>query len=115
MYKITLRLGKDKKQFSVAFFGTWVYRRVLEIMPELNPDKVTIEDLDVISAFIVEVFDNQFTVDELEKGMPKLELLDTIGTIFSMVLYDMTEEEVKKAKEQAIDGDAKKETQAGMN
>jgi hypothetical protein len=109
MYKITLR-GKEKKQYSVAFFGTWVYRRVLEIMPELNTDKVTVEDLDVISAFIVEVFDNQFTMDELERGMPKLELLETIGTIFSMVLYDMTEDEVKEAKSKIGEtGDGEKE------
>jgi len=117
MYKIYLRDedGKNKKPFSVPFFSTKHYRRALEVMEQINNDKVTINDIEILSAFIVEVFRNQFTEDELQAGVSKLELTEIAGTMFSMILYDMTEEQVKEAKNKALQvGKEEKEKTANL-
>ena len=57
-------------------FKRWVHR---------NDRKITKEEqmVDVISEFIVEVFDDQFTVKQLEQGAEISEIMSTLQAIVS--------------------------------
>lgn len=101
--------GKDTKEYSVDFFSTKNYRQTVEVLEKINKDKVTLKDIEIMTAYIVNVFRKQFTADELSEGLSKKELTDLAGKLFSMILYDMTEEEVDEAMKKALEDDAEKE------
>lgn len=95
--KITLNLNKEKKMYKVPYFSTWTFREALRITEEIDMADLGIEELDALAAFVVEAFENQFTVNDYFKGTSKDEGLQIVGKILSMCLHNVTEEEYDKA------------------
>jgi hypothetical protein len=95
--KLTLKIKGEKKKFSVPYFSTWTFRECLRITEEIDIRDVGIEELDALAAFVVEAFENQFTIDEYFKGTSKDEGLAIVGKILSICLHNVTEEEYDKA------------------
>lgn len=54
-------------------------RRAYEIIETLDSTKTTTSDLDLCAGYIVELFDHQFTTDDLYDGIEAKNLLPTLG------------------------------------
>lgn len=60
-------------------------RRSYEIIEKLDTTKVTIEDLDVLAGFIVDLFDKQFTRDDVYDGLGAKAFLPTLTYFISYI------------------------------
>lgn len=75
-----LKLG-DKIYVSTDQTKAKVVRQALELAEEVK-ERVDVEKLDKLAAFVVEVYAGQFTVDELYENLSAEELYPTLyGTI----------------------------------
>lgn len=89
MLKIELYMNGSKKTFSVPFIKARMFRRALELNEELHPEdeeqktNATVEDLDLMVAFVVDLFDHQFTIDELWDGLSNEDLLPELERCMS--------------------------------
>lgn len=75
--------GKDKK-FTQSFAPAKVYRKALEIEKYTQSENADVEEIfDKRLELIVELFNNQFTKDELENGLNVIDhqkvMFDIIG------------------------------------
>jgi hypothetical protein len=71
--QVKLRMGEVEKTFSTSFISTRMLRRTLEIKEQLHSlDKM---GLDKVVEYMVDLFGNQFTIDEVYDGVPVKEFL----------------------------------------
>lgn len=96
-FKISLGKGQNKKSYSVPSFSLWVYKQTVEMHEEIGDKKAGLEEIEIMCGYLTSVFENQFTIEDVMKGLTKTELLDLIGKMFSMIIYDLTEEQVEEA------------------
>ena len=54
-------------------------RRAYEIVENLNTTEVTVADLDALAGYIVELYEHQFTTDDVYDGLEAKKLLSTLG------------------------------------
>ncbi|MBA4543856.1 MULTISPECIES: phage tail assembly chaperone G [Thermoactinomyces] len=88
MLKITLHLNGEKKTFSTNFISGYMFRRALELdekrnkylkklLEEQEPSREEQEELlDELYTFISEVFGQQFSAEEYEKGTDARNIVD---------------------------------------
>lgn len=60
-------------------------RRAFEIIENINLASMKVTDLDNLVAYITELFDYQFTLDDLYDGMEAAELIPTLTSCINMV------------------------------
>lgn len=97
---ITLLKDGQKKTFSQFFVTARFMRKALELRAELNLNNLSTEDLDTVVNFVVEVFNNQFTADEVYDGLSYDELVETIfDDIFMTILQGRKQETVAEGDE----------------
>lgn len=85
---ITLKIAGEDKTFSVFFIAAKYMRKALQLRQNMNLGNLSAEDLDEISNFIIEVFDNQFTYDELWAGISYDKLIEVL--VEDIFFYIMT-------------------------
>lgn len=99
MLKIKLRLKKDKKienrVFTVSFISGRMLRRTLEMTEKINFENISVDELDELIDYVVEVFDDQFTRDEVYDGLDSKDIIEKIRICISAVINGV---------EEAIDG-----------
>lgn len=92
---ITLNISGEDKTFSVFFIPAKHMRKALQIRNKINLSNLSIEELDELSNFIVELFDNQFSYEELWDGLSYDEFVKVIiEDIFFYVMTGQKKEEI---------------------
>lgn len=76
------------RTYTQFFIPLKFLRKAMEIKQSINIKEMTLEDVDTILNFAVEVFDHQFTFEELEQGIPYEEFNKRIfNHLFVKILY----------------------------
>ncbi|BDH62307.1 hypothetical protein MTP04_24370 [Lysinibacillus sp. PLM2] len=85
--KITLRIDGKEKEFVTDFISARKFRKALELNEKDKGKEVSLlESLDKLAEYVVTVFDNQFTLDELWEGIPAGKINSELMRIFNEVL-----------------------------
>jgi hypothetical protein len=86
-----LMVEDKEKTFSVPFVKGRIFRKALKINKTLNQEGGIDEAaLDELEEFVCDVFNNQFTPDDLEDGLPLDGILDTLRGVFFEVINRAT-------------------------
>ena len=83
---ITLKLDNKDKTFTAGFISARMGRRTIAISRDINFDNISPEELDKLMDYIVELFGNQFTRDELYDGLASKDLIPTITRCINEVV-----------------------------
>jgi hypothetical protein len=76
--QITLFINGEERTFTVPFVKGRMLRRVLEIRKKYDLNDIDAETLDILVSYITELFNNQFTIDDVYDGIPADKLISTI-------------------------------------
>jgi len=86
--QITLRIDGQEKTFTNDFVKARVFRNALKMNEKMRIEgnEISVETFDEMINFIVNVFDNQFTVDDIWDGVEAGMLQSEIMRVFNGVL-----------------------------
>ncbi len=86
--QITLKIDGQEKMFSNDFVKARVFRNALKMNEKMRKEgnDISVETFDEMIGFVVNVFDNQFTVDDIWDGLEAGKLQDEIMRVFNSVL-----------------------------
>lgn len=86
--QITLRIDEKDKTFVNEFVKARVFRNALKMNEKMreNGNNISADLFDELVEFIVNVFNQQFTVDEFWDGIEASKLQDEIMRVFNEVL-----------------------------
>lgn len=84
--EIVLKINGKDKTYTAGFISARMVRRTIEVSKEINFDNITPEELDKLMDYIVELFGNQFTRDELYDGLASKDLIPTITKCINEVV-----------------------------
>jgi len=87
--KIILRLDGNEKVFVTDFISARMMRRTIEISKNMNFEEMSVDDLDVMVEYLVQLFGKQFTIDEVYDGLPSKELVPILIQCINEVVGDM--------------------------
>lgn len=76
--QITLFLNGEEKTFTVPFVKARMFRRALEIYKKYDLNDIDVETLDILVSYVVELFNNQFTIDDVYDGVSSDKFVSTI-------------------------------------
>jgi len=81
--KITLydENNEVKAEYTRLFIPWKLLKASIRLMKKINLDNLTEDAADELAALVVEVFGNQFTVDDLNEGADISEMLTVIMTV----------------------------------
>lgn len=86
--QIVLKIDGEAKTFTTPFISARKLRNTMEIGEKFT-ENITMETLDEIVDYIVDIFGNQFTRDQLYDGMASKNLIDTALRCISEVTGDL--------------------------
>ena len=83
---VTLQLDGKQRTYVLNFISARMLRRTIEISKTVNFDDISVAELDIMVGYLVQLFGNQFTVDDVYDGLSATELIPTlIGCIQEVV------------------------------
>ena len=88
--EIILKIDKKNKTFKADFISARMVRRTIEVSDGINFESLKAEELDKLVDYIVELFGNQFTRDDIYDGLSSKDLLSTITNCINEVVGGMT-------------------------
>lgn len=88
--EIKLRINGKEKIFKVDSISARMVRRTIEVSDGINFKNLKAEELDKLVDYIVELFGNKFTRDEVYDGLSSKDLLSTITNCINEVVSGMT-------------------------
>lgn len=88
--KITLLINKEERIFEAPFISARKLKKALEISEEVQKG-FTIEVMDITAKFMVDVYGNQFTEDELLDGFEGPKYFEKVLEDMSAVLSGFSE------------------------
>lgn len=88
---IILRIDGKDKTYTTDFISARMVRRTIEVSKDINFENLSPEELDRLVDYIVELFDKQFTRDDVYDGLPSKDLIPTITKCINEVVGQMTE------------------------
>ena len=93
---------KDKKDktYTTGFISARMVRRTIEVSQGVDFDNISPEELDKLIDYIVELFNNQFTIDDVYDGLQSKDLIPTITKCINEVVGEMTEVTAGEGKNQ---------------
>ncbi len=95
-----MQIKLNDKTYTTKVIKARMVRKSIELTEGVSLDKMTTKDLDKMVDFIVEVFDNQFTSDDIYDGLCAKDLIPTISSTIQAVVNGINDEfngvEVKK-------------------
>ena len=89
--EIILRKDKKEKTYTTGFISARMVRRTIEVSQGVDFDNISPEELDKLIDYIVELFNNQFTRDDVYDGLQSKDLIPTITKCINEVVGEMTE------------------------
>ncbi|MGE6515200.1 phage tail assembly chaperone G [Lysinibacillus sphaericus] len=86
--QIKLRINSEEKTFTNDFVKARVFRNALKMNEKMRNEgnEISVETFDEMIGFVVNVFDNQFTVDDIWDGLEAGHLQNEIMRVFNSVL-----------------------------
>jgi len=86
--QITLKIDGQEKIFSNDFVKARVFRNALKMNEKMRTEgnEISVETFDEMISFVVHVFDNQFTIDDVWDGLEAGKLQEEIMRVFNNVL-----------------------------
>ncbi|MGE7131254.1 phage tail assembly chaperone G [Lysinibacillus xylanilyticus] len=86
--QITLKINGQEKIFSNDFVKARVFRNALKMNEKMRKEgnEISVETFDEMISFVVNVFDNQFTIDDVWDGLEAGRLQEEIMRVFNNVL-----------------------------
>ena len=88
--EIILKIEKKNKTFTADFISARMVRRTIEVSNGINFERLKPEEPDKLVDYIVELFGNQFTRDDVYDGLSSKDLLSTITNCINEVVGGMT-------------------------
>lgn len=70
-------------EFRRSFVPWKLLKKAISLSKKLNPDDMSDEDVDALASLVVEVFGNQFSVDQINNGADVGEMVTVLNTIVS--------------------------------
>ncbi|MBC8587495.1 phage tail assembly chaperone G [Paratissierella segnis] len=98
--EIILKKDKKEKTYTTGFISARMVRRTIEVSRGVDFDNITPEELDKLIDYIVELFGNQFTRDDVYDGLQSKDLIPTITKCINEVVGEMTEVTAGEGKNQ---------------
>ena len=89
--EIILRKDKKEKTYTTGFISARMVRRTIEVSQGVDFDNISPEELDKLIDYIVELFGNQFTRDDVYDGLQSKDLIPTITKCINEVVGEMSE------------------------
>lgn len=87
--KITLLVEGKEKTFITDFISARMMRKTIELSQSLNFDQISADELDLMVEYLVQLFNKQFTIDDLYDGLPSRELMPTLVKCINEVVGEM--------------------------
>jgi hypothetical protein len=84
--EIVLKVKGKDKTFTAGFISARMVRRTIAVSQEINFANISPAELDKLMDYIVELFGNQFTRDELYDGLASKNLIPTITECINEVV-----------------------------
>ncbi|MDX1769887.1 MAG: hypothetical protein R3328_00030 [Planococcaceae bacterium] len=100
---ITLVKNGETKTYTQLFVSARYMRKALELRIEMDLNNLSLEDVDTVVNFVVDVFGKQFTSDDVYDGLSYDELINTVFEDVFMVVLQGQKQEPK-----TIEGGGKK-------
>lgn len=98
--EIILKKDKKDKTYTTGFISARMVRRTIEVSQGVDFDNISPEELDKLIDYIVELFGNQFTRDDVYDGLQSKDLIPTITKCINEVVGEMTEVTAGEGKNQ---------------
>jgi len=98
--ELILKKDKKEKTYTTGFISARMVRRTIEVSQGVDFDNISPEELDKLIDYIVELFDNQFTRDDVYDGLQSKDLIPTITKCINEVVGEMTEVTAGEGKNQ---------------
>ena len=89
--EIVLKKDKKEKTYTTGFISARMVRRTIEVSQGVDFDNISPEELDKLIDYIVELFGNQFTRDDVYDGLQSKDLIPTITKCINEVVGEMSE------------------------
>jgi len=89
--EIILKKDKKDKTYTTGFISARMVRRTIEVSQGVDFDNISPEELDKLIDYIVELFNNQFTRDDVYDGLQSKDLIPTITKCINEVAGEMSE------------------------
>ncbi|PRR78440.1 MULTISPECIES: phage tail assembly chaperone G [Clostridium] len=89
--EIILKKDKKDKTYTTGFISARMVRRTIEVSQGVDFDNISPEELDKLIDYIVELFGNQFTRDDVYDGLQSKDLIPTITKCINEVVGEMSE------------------------
>lgn len=87
VFGINIKITRDKKEvFSSSEITGWMFRRSIYLKEKQENSTLDTSLLDEIGQFVCEVFNNQFTLQELYDGLEVNEILETFNNVLMKVI-----------------------------
>lgn len=83
--KIELMIDGEKKTYETVHIPGTIYRKTLKIQEKISKGEITPDVLDELIAFVCNVFDNKFTVEEYWSGVSLKNVLSEIVRVINEV------------------------------
>lgn len=84
-----LKLGKNT--YKLGTVKAKMIRKAIQLTEEINFDQLTVNDLDKLVEFIVELFGNKFTVDDVYENLDAQELVPTLNKCINALMGTFAE------------------------
>lgn len=92
---ITLMKNGETKTYTQLFVSARYMRKALELRIKMNLNNLSLEDVDTVVNFVVDVFGNQFTSEDVYDGLAYDELIKTVfEDVFMVVLQGQKQEPI---------------------
>ena len=88
--EIVLKINGKDKTYTAGFISARMVRKTIEVSKEVTFDNILPEELDKLMDYIVELFGNQFTRDELYDGLASKNLIPTITRCINEVVGEVS-------------------------
>ena len=98
--ELILKKDKKDKTYTTGFISARMVRRTIEVSQGVDFDNISPEELDKLIDYIVELFGNHFTRDDVYYGLQSKDLIPTITKCINEVVGEMSEVTAGEGKNQ---------------
>lgn len=88
---IVLKIEGKERTFVADFISARMMRKTIEISKSINFNDMSVEELDIMVDFLVQLFAKQFTIDDVYDGLSSKELVPTLINCINEVVGDLGE------------------------
>ena len=87
--KINLKIDGKDRTFIADFISARMMRRTIEISKSTNFEDMSVDELDIMVEYLVQLFGKQFTIDDVYDGLPSKELVPKLIECINEVVGEM--------------------------